>query len=160
MPTPTPDMQAETHNVEESSQQPEHPQIQDTTMKNQPNGQPEKSPDEQDQMTSQQDPHLPNSRHADEEPLLEERTKITEEEEEDAAEPIDPKASLEPFAWEELEERFLREMEECRKAEEKLEGEFGEWCRYLKENTSTTKFSHRGLIMDETFSLSKSGKVK
>ncbi|KAL8710085.1 MAG: hypothetical protein Q9225_007357, partial [Loekoesia sp. 1 TL-2023] len=44
-------------------------------------------------------------------------------------EPIDPKESLEPFAWDDLEERFLRQMEECQRREEEIERELGEWCQ-------------------------------
>ncbi len=43
-------------------------------------------------------------------------------------EPIDPKESLEPFGWDDLEERFLQKMEECRREEAEIEKEFREWC--------------------------------
>lgn len=42
--------------------------------------------------------------------------------------PIDPKQPLEAFGWDDLEERFLRKMEECQKGEEELEKEFRGWC--------------------------------
>ncbi|KAL8698290.1 MAG: hypothetical protein Q9201_006660 [Fulgogasparrea decipioides] len=41
---------------------------------------------------------------------------------------IDPKQSLEPFAWDDLETRFLQKMEECQRREEEIEKEFREWC--------------------------------
>ncbi|KAL8949140.1 MAG: hypothetical protein Q9222_004721 [Ikaeria aurantiellina] len=41
---------------------------------------------------------------------------------------IDPKALLEPYQWDDLEERFVRKMEECGKREEEIEREFREWC--------------------------------
>lgn len=41
---------------------------------------------------------------------------------------IDPKEILEPYAWDDLEERFLRMMEECQRREEEIEKEFAEWC--------------------------------
>lgn len=59
-------------------------------------------------------------------PLSGQNTTAKEEEEEVS---IDPKESLEPFAWDDLEERFLRKMEECQRREEDVEREFGEWCQ-------------------------------
>ncbi|KAL8766927.1 MAG: hypothetical protein Q9209_006408 [Squamulea sp. 1 TL-2023] len=48
-------------------------------------------------------------------------------------EPIDPKEPLEPFGWDDLEERFVRRMDECQKQEAQIEKEFREWC--LTEDT-------------------------
>ncbi|KAL8998203.1 MAG: hypothetical protein Q9169_002688 [Polycauliona sp. 2 TL-2023] len=50
-------------------------------------------------------------------------SKLTEEE------PVDPKEPLEPFEWDDLEERFVQKMEECQKQEEEIEHEFREWCQ-------------------------------
>lgn len=43
--------------------------------------------------------------------------------------PIDPKQSLEPFGWEDLEQRFLEKMEDCQRREDEIEEEFSEWCQ-------------------------------
>lgn len=42
---------------------------------------------------------------------------------------IDPKESLEPYEWDELEERFLKKMEECQIREKEIEEEFREWIQ-------------------------------
>lgn len=47
-------------------------------------------------------------------------------------EPIDPQELLEPFAWDDLEERFALKMEECRKQEAEIEKEFREWCHVCR----------------------------
>ncbi|KAL8708316.1 MAG: hypothetical protein Q9220_006791 [cf. Caloplaca sp. 1 TL-2023] len=52
---------------------------------------------------------------------------------------IDPKATLEPYQWDELEERFVRKMEECGKREEEIEMEFREWCLVFQAWASTTR---------------------
>ncbi|KAL8996125.1 MAG: hypothetical protein Q9188_006642 [Gyalolechia gomerana] len=52
---------------------------------------------------------------------------------------VDPKESLEPFAWDDLEARFVRKMEECERREEEIEREFGEWCLVFKAWASTTR---------------------
>ncbi|KAL8646570.1 MAG: hypothetical protein Q9226_006804, partial [Calogaya cf. arnoldii] len=44
-------------------------------------------------------------------------------------EPIDPKESLEPFGWDDLEQRFAQKMDECQKKEAEIEQEFKEWCQ-------------------------------
>lgn len=44
-------------------------------------------------------------------------------------EPIDPKELLEPFGWDDLEERFAQKMEECQRQEAEIEQEFREWCQ-------------------------------
>lgn len=38
----------------------------------------------------------------------------------------DAKDAIEPFEWNDLEERFWREMEECRKVEKEIEEDFAE----------------------------------
>ncbi|KAL8884534.1 MAG: hypothetical protein Q9192_006823, partial [Flavoplaca navasiana] len=43
-------------------------------------------------------------------------------------EPIDPQELLEPFGWDDLEERFALKMEDCRRQEAEIEKEFQEWC--------------------------------
>ncbi|KAL8920965.1 MAG: hypothetical protein Q9208_005991 [Pyrenodesmia sp. 3 TL-2023] len=45
--------------------------------------------------------------------------------------PIDPKELLEPYEWDDLEERFLKKMEECQVREEGIEKEFREWIQIL-----------------------------
>ncbi|KAL8932153.1 MAG: hypothetical protein Q9211_006492, partial [Gyalolechia sp. 1 TL-2023] len=52
---------------------------------------------------------------------------------------IDPTESLEPFAWDDLEDRFLKKMEECARKEEEIEKEFGEWCLVFRAWASTTR---------------------
>ncbi|KAL9592222.1 MAG: hypothetical protein Q9179_006937, partial [Wetmoreana sp. 5 TL-2023] len=52
---------------------------------------------------------------------------------------IDPKQSLEPFAWDDLETRFLQKMEECQRREEEIEKEFREWCHVFQAWASTTR---------------------
>ncbi|KAL8800956.1 MAG: hypothetical protein Q9182_004790 [Xanthomendoza sp. 2 TL-2023] len=42
---------------------------------------------------------------------------------------IDPKEILDPFAWDDLERRFVDKMEECEKQEGEIQKEFAEWCR-------------------------------
>ena len=44
-------------------------------------------------------------------------------------ETIDPKESLEPFEWDDLEDRFVQKMEECQRQEADIEKEFREWCQ-------------------------------
>lgn len=46
-------------------------------------------------------------------------------------EPIDPKELLEPFGWDDLEERFAEKMEECQRQEAEIEQEFREWCQVI-----------------------------
>ncbi|KAI4193342.1 MAG: hypothetical protein LQ350_008360 [Teloschistes chrysophthalmus] len=53
--------------------------------------------------------------------------------------PIDPKQPLEAFRWDDLEERFLRKMEECQKGEEELEKEFRGWCEVFQAWATTTR---------------------
>ncbi|KAI4101278.1 MAG: hypothetical protein L6R37_005021 [Teloschistes peruensis] len=53
--------------------------------------------------------------------------------------PIDPKQPLEAFGWDDLEERFLRKMEECQKGEEELEKEFRGWCEVFQAWATTTR---------------------
>ncbi|KAL8884381.1 MAG: hypothetical protein Q9215_007552 [Flavoplaca cf. flavocitrina] len=43
-------------------------------------------------------------------------------------EPIDPQELLQPFEWDDLEERFSLKMEGCRRQEAEIEKEFREWC--------------------------------
>ncbi|KAL8856604.1 MAG: hypothetical protein Q9198_010766, partial [Flavoplaca austrocitrina] len=43
-------------------------------------------------------------------------------------EPIDPQEMLEPFGWDDLEERFALKMEDCRRQEAEIDKEFREWC--------------------------------
>ena len=43
-------------------------------------------------------------------------------------EPIDPQELLQPFEWDDLEERFALKMEDCRRQEAEIEKEFREWC--------------------------------
>ena len=43
-------------------------------------------------------------------------------------ESVKPSESLEPFGWDDLEERFLQKMEECRRQEAEIEKDFREWC--------------------------------
>ncbi|KAL8899912.1 MAG: hypothetical protein Q9207_005956 [Kuettlingeria erythrocarpa] len=43
--------------------------------------------------------------------------------------PVDPKELLEPYEWHDLEERFLKKMEECQIREEGIEREFKEWIQ-------------------------------
>lgn len=45
------------------------------------------------------------------------------------AAPIDPTEALEPFGWDDLEDRFVKKMEDCEKQEAAIEKEFAEWCR-------------------------------
>lgn len=66
-------------------------------------------------------------------PLSEQQAAIREEK------PIDPKEILEPFLWDDLEDRFLRKMEECQHREEEIEKEFAEWCLVFKAWASTTR---------------------
>lgn len=40
---------------------------------------------------------------------------------------IDPKVPLEPYGWDELEQRFLKKMEECQIREGEIEKDFREW---------------------------------
>ncbi|KAL8664032.1 MAG: hypothetical protein Q9168_007983 [Polycauliona sp. 1 TL-2023] len=44
-------------------------------------------------------------------------------------ETIDPKEPLEPFEWDDLEDRFVQKMEECQRQEAEIEKEFREWCQ-------------------------------
>ncbi|KAL8691403.1 MAG: hypothetical protein Q9218_003369 [Villophora microphyllina] len=53
--------------------------------------------------------------------------------------PIDPKQPLEAFQWDDLEERFLKEMEECQKGEEELERDFRGWCEVFQAWVTTTR---------------------
>ncbi|KAL8777043.1 MAG: hypothetical protein Q9213_008031 [Squamulea squamosa] len=52
---------------------------------------------------------------------------------------IDPKELLEPFGWDDLEERFVQKMDECQKQEEEIEKEFREWCHVFQAWASTTR---------------------
>ncbi len=42
-------------------------------------------------------------------------------------EPVDPKGLLEPFGWDDLEERFAQKMHECQRQEGEIANEFKEW---------------------------------
>ncbi|KAI4171419.1 MAG: hypothetical protein LQ343_004275 [Gyalolechia ehrenbergii] len=76
------------------------------------NGQPDAQPNgTQPNMGSQQDAPPSGQQSADREDVS-----------------VDPKESLEPFAWDDLEARFVRKMEECERREEEIEREFAEWC--------------------------------
>ncbi|KAL8857987.1 MAG: hypothetical protein Q9178_005447 [Gyalolechia marmorata] len=54
-------------------------------------------------------------------------------------EPINPSESLEPFGWDDLEERFLQKMEECRRQEAEIEKEFREWCEVFQAWASVSR---------------------
>ncbi|KAL9628100.1 MAG: hypothetical protein Q9204_006114, partial [Flavoplaca sp. TL-2023a] len=43
-------------------------------------------------------------------------------------EPINPQELLQPFEWDDLEERFALKMGDCRRQEAEIEKEFQEWC--------------------------------
>ncbi len=51
--------------------------------------------------------------------------------------PVDPKELLEPYEWDDLEERFLKKMEECQIREEGIEKEFREW---IQVNSSSFRY--------------------
>ncbi|KAL8661623.1 MAG: hypothetical protein Q9202_005451 [Teloschistes flavicans] len=53
--------------------------------------------------------------------------------------PIDPKQPLEAFAWDDLEDRFMKKMEECQKGEEELEKEFRGWYEVFQAWATTTR---------------------
>lgn len=42
-------------------------------------------------------------------------------------EPVDPTGLLEPFGWDDLEERFAQKMHECQRQEGEIANEFKEW---------------------------------
>ncbi|KAL8650585.1 MAG: hypothetical protein Q9210_003733 [Variospora velana] len=52
---------------------------------------------------------------------------------------IDPKEPLEPYGWDDLEERFLKKMEECQVREGEIEKEFREWIDVFQAWASTTR---------------------
>lgn len=52
--------------------------------------------------------------------------------------PIDPKELLEPYEWEDLEERFLKKMGECQMREEGIEKEFREWIQVSGQTLATS----------------------
>ncbi|KAI4249464.1 MAG: hypothetical protein LQ352_005628, partial [Teloschistes flavicans] len=53
--------------------------------------------------------------------------------------PIDPKQPLEAFAWDDLEDRFMKKLEECQKGEEELEREFRGWYEVFQAWATTTR---------------------
>ncbi|KAL9012124.1 MAG: hypothetical protein Q9173_003091 [Seirophora scorigena] len=54
---------------------------------------------------------------------------------------IDPKVPLEPYGWDELEQRFLKKMDECQIREGEIEKEFREWInRPLRKYYSILTF--------------------
>ncbi|KAL8934766.1 MAG: hypothetical protein Q9216_005744 [Gyalolechia sp. 2 TL-2023] len=72
----------------------------------------------------------------------EEGMAVEEEEEEEGGiyDVVDPKEALEPFAWDDLEGRFLRGMEECGRREEEILREFGGWCSAVKPFFSLQRY--------------------
>ncbi|KAL8748043.1 MAG: hypothetical protein Q9184_007517, partial [Pyrenodesmia sp. 2 TL-2023] len=53
--------------------------------------------------------------------------------------PVDPKELLEPYQWDDLEERFLKRMEQCQAREEEIEKDFREWIQVFEAWASTTR---------------------
>ncbi|CAL8575114.1 hypothetical protein XPA_001057 [Xanthoria parietina] len=54
-------------------------------------------------------------------------------------EPVDPKGLLEPFGWDDLEERFAQKMHECQRQEGEIANEFKEWGQVFQAWASTTR---------------------
>ncbi|MCJ1228400.1 hypothetical protein MMC12_005061 [Toensbergia leucococca] len=51
---------------------------------------------------------------------------------------INPRDVMDEYGWDDLEERFLARMGECRKKEEEINMEFREWLKVFEAWTSTT----------------------
>ncbi|KAL8732620.1 MAG: hypothetical protein Q9166_002595 [cf. Caloplaca sp. 2 TL-2023] len=52
---------------------------------------------------------------------------------------INPKDPLEPFAWDDLEQRFVQKIEECQRQEVEIQKDFREWCHVFQAWASTAR---------------------
>lgn len=129
------DMETSNENADADLENPQPPPQQPNTLQNDhpsgspieshpttpANGDPVSQPNSQPAVESSNEPNAQPDGHPGTQTLPSGHGTLTEEE------PVDPKGLLEPFGWDDLDERFAQRMHECQRQEGEIANEFKEW---------------------------------